>query len=270
MWSGTLSFGLINIPVQLYSGMIEHPFDLDMLHKKDLSPIRYAKICKAEEVEIPYKDVVKGYEVEKGEYILLTEEELASIGSKKTKTIDIQYFTYEQEVNSIFFDKIYYLVPDKGAARAYSLLVEALNRSEKVAIATYVFRSRPHVGMVKAHNRILILNQLRYESDIRDEKQLEISHEKSQPKELQMAVQVIDQLTDSFDPKAFKDTYREDLKKIIEKKSKGIKPSKGVVKSVKATTAGDILSKLQASLQKYHIKKKVHTPLKRKVKKIAQ
>src|SRR5215211_1486354 len=138
LWTGSLSFGLINIPMKLYSATQEHGLNFDMLHKKDLSPIRYARICKADGKEIPYKDIVKGYEYQKGDYVVLVEEDFKRANIKKTKSIEMIEFTKESEINPLYYEKPYYLEPDKGADKAYVLLREALLKSKKVGIAKFV------------------------------------------------------------------------------------------------------------------------------------
>lgn len=248
IWSGALSFGLINIPVKLYVATQEHAIEFDLLHKTDMSPIRYAKICKSDGKEIPYEDIVKGYEYKKGEYIALTEEDFKNVNLEKSKTIDIQSFTYEREIESIYYEKPYYLEPDKGAAKAYALLREALKRSEKVAIASFVLRNREHIAMVKPYDQVLVVNQLRFESEIRSIAKLDVPESKTTPKEVEMAVKLIDELTQAFNPKDFKDTYIEKLQAVIDEKLKGRK-SKKKISEPEYTQIQDIMSKLKASLQ---------------------
>jgi DNA end-binding protein Ku len=259
IWTGSLSFGLVNVPVRLYSATQEHEISFDLLHKTDFSPIRYAKICKAEEKEVPYKDIVKGYEYEKGRYIVLEDKDFERVNQKKSKLIEIQAFTYESEVDAVYFDKPYFLEPDKGAAKAYAILREALKRSEKVGIATFVMRNREHLAIVKPYHDAIVLNILRYESEIRSIKDLDLPESaKGTAKEVEMAVKLIDQLTESFKPENFKSTYTEDLKKVIDEKIKGKGPHPKVSEP-KMTKVTDIMSTLKASLQEFkpHAKSKV-------------
>src|SRR5262249_10175282 len=137
LWSGSLSFGLINIPVRIYSATEARALDFDMLHKKDLSPIRFARICKAEEKEVPWQEIVKGYEYQEGEYVVLDEEDFKRASVKKTKTIEIIDFVEEIEIDPVYYEKPYYLEPGKGADKAYVLLRESLKKSKKVAIARF-------------------------------------------------------------------------------------------------------------------------------------
>lgn len=254
IWSGSLSFGLINIPVRLYSASYSHRVDLDMLHKKDLSPIRYAIVCKLEDKEIPYKDVVKGYEYEKDEYVTITPEDFESFSVKKSDVIDIQLFTDESDVPSIYYEKPYYLEPGKGAGKAYALLREALEKSGKVALVKFVMRNREHLAILKVYQDLLILNQIRYQDEIRSGEGLNIpAKTKSAPKEMKMALQLIDQLTDDFNPKDYKDNYVKDLMDVVQAKTKGKKKVTGKQKEkVEFTKTTDLMKKLKASIDQLH------------------
>lgn len=251
IWSGSLSFGLINIPVQLYSATQEHALEFDMLHKKDLSPIRYMRVCKEDGQEVPYKDIVKGYEYQKGEYVVVTEEDFKHADVKKTTTIDIKDFVFEDEIDMIYFEKPYYLEPGKGSDKAYALLRDALKKSEKVGVVTFVLRNREHLGIIKPYKDAIVLNQLRFESEIREMEGLKLPKEgTATKKEVDTAMKLIDQLTEKFVAKAYKDTYIDDLKAIIDKKIKGISPKKKTEKGVaKPSKVHDIMSLLKASLE---------------------
>jgi DNA end-binding protein Ku len=255
MWTGSLSFGLINIPVRLFSATQDHGLSFDLLHKKDLSPIRYARICKADGKEIPYEDIVKGYEYQKGDYVVLVDEDFKKANVKKTKTIDMVEFTNESEIDPIYYEKPYYLEPDKGADKAYVLLREALLKSKKVGVAKFVLHNREHLGIIKPYNHLLVLNQLRYDNEIREYHDLNLpTKDEVSSKEISMAIKLIDQLTAHFEPADFHDTYVEELKAIIEEKAKGKKPkSKG--KEPKITHVTDIMSMLKQSLEKTNHKK---------------
>jgi DNA end-binding protein Ku len=250
IWTGTISFGLVNIPVRLYVASEEHGLDLDMLHKKDLSPVRYVRVCKAEGHEVPYEDIVKGYEYQKGDYVVLTNEDFKRAAVRKTYTIDIVRFVSEGEIDSIYFEKPYYLEPDKGAERAYALLREALRKSKKVGLARFVLRNREHLGVVKPEEKVIVLNTLRYKDEIRDADDLKLpTAEAGRGKEVDMALQLIDQLTEPFRPEEFKDTYAQDLKHLIAEKVKGKTPAaEGEAPS--PTAVPDLMAALKASLQK--------------------
>ncbi|MBA3722895.1 MAG: Ku protein [Parachlamydiaceae bacterium] len=254
LWTGALSFGLINIPIRLFSATEDHGLSFNMLHKKDLSPIRFARICKVDGKEIPYEDIVKGYEYEKGDFVVLTDEDFKRADVRKTKLIDIVDFTYASEIDPILFEKPYYLEPGKGASKAYVILREALKKSKKVAIAKYVLHNREHIGVVMPHDNLLILDQLRYESEIRSPKSLDIPKEAmTTSKEVTMALKLIEHLTTHFKPKQYHDTYTEELQKIIDEKAHGKKPHKKG-KEPKITDLQDIMGMLKKSLEKHHKK----------------
>ncbi len=255
MWTGSLSFGLINIPVRLFSATQDHGISFDMLHKKDLSPIRYARICKADGKEVPYDDIVKGYEYQKGDYVVLVDEDFKRANIKKTKAIEMVAFTDEGEIDPIYYEKPYYLEPDKGADKAYVLLREALLKSKKVGLAKFVLHNREHIGVIKPYDHLLVLNQLRYENEIREYSDLHLpKKEEASSREISMAIKLIDQLTAHFKPEEFHDTYIEELKTIIEEKAKGKKP-KAKGKEPKITKVKDIMSMLKQSLEKSNHKK---------------
>ncbi len=257
LWSGTLSFGLINIPVRLYNGVeAEYGIELKMLHNRDLSPIRYSRICRKDGQEIPFEDIVKGYEYQEGEYVVLTEEELEQANVAKSNTIDIKHFTQEAEIDIRCFEKPYYLEPAKGANKPYSLLREALGRSGSVAICTFVLRSREHLAAVKPLGAVLVLEQMRFADEIAESAGLRLPFESEvSAKEMEMALKLIEQLTERFDPSQFHDTYREDLKELIQSKIEGKRPSGKGTRPVN-TPSKDLMEVLRASLEKAEAKSK--------------
>ena len=251
LWNGALSFGLINIPIHVYSGSEPRAITFDLLHKKDLSPIRYAKICKADGKEIPYEDIVKGYEYKEGEYVVLNDEDFKQASVKKTKTIEIFDFVEEDEIDTIYYEKPYFLEPGKGAEKPYLLLRESLKKSKKVGLARFVFHTREHVCVVRPYGNMIILIQLRYHSEIRDAKGLKIPKDvAASPREVTMALKLIEQLTASFTPKKYHDTYEDELAKIIEQKAKGKKIKVTKVKETKVTHIKDIMGLLKESIKK--------------------
>ncbi len=249
IWRGWLSFGLINIPVNLYSGTKEKELKFHLLHEKDRSGIRYARICKKEGKEVPWEEIVKGYELENGDIIVMADEDFEQAAPEQTKRIDILDFTLLEEIDPIYFEKPYILEPQKGAGKAYALLREALKKSGKVGIAKFVLRNQEHLGAIKPYKEFIILDQLRFSHEIRDYKVLQIPKEESSKRELEMALMLIDELTASFDPKAYKDTYREEMFKVIKAKAKG-KRIKAPKKAIKPTKSDDFVKVLKASLKK--------------------
>lgn len=249
IWSGSIGFGLVNIPVKLYSASQSHEgLDLDMLHKEDHSPIRYARICREDGEEIPYDDIVKGYEYKKGDYVVLTQEDLKKADAKKTKTIEIKQFADEDEIDSRYYEKPYYLEPDKGAERAYALLRDALARSNKVALAKYAMRARDNMAAIKPIGNALVLVQMRFPADLRDAADLKFPTEKAKKEELEMALALIKQLDKPFIPEDWHDTYTEELEEIIKDKAKGHTPKKQG-KEPQETKVKDLMDTLRASLE---------------------
>lgn len=250
MWKGSLSFGLVNIPVHMYVASKEKELSFILLHKKDHSEIHYARICKAEGKEVPWSEIVKGFEYEKGEYVIVTDEDFAKANLKKSETIEIINFVNEDEVDPIYYVKPYFLEPDKNAGKAYSLLRDALKKSKKVGLAKFVLRNKEHIALIKPHDNMLILNELRYQGELVKPEDLKLpsEKEKTNSKELDIAMQLIDHLTTSFKPAQYKDTYVQEMKKIIQQKAKGraVHPKTEAPKSSKVH---DIMSLLQASLE---------------------
>jgi DNA end-binding protein Ku len=250
IWSGALGFGLVNIPVKLYSATEDHSLQFNFLHKKDLSPIRYAKVCKNDGKEITYDDVVRGYEYQKGDYIILDEEDFKRANARKTKSIDIVDFAKENEIDSIYFEKPYFLEPDKGAEKPYALLREAIKKSKKVGVARFVIRNREHLGVIKPFGKVIVLEQMRFKDEIRQPEGLKIPKKESlKPKELDMALALINQLSEPFKPEQYKDTYTEELKEVIKEKAHGKKPKKKG-KEPQTTEVSELMEMLRASLQK--------------------
>ena len=250
IWSGSISFGLINIPVNIYSASEDRALKFRMLDKKGNSPISYLKVSKTTRKEVAYDDIVKGYEFQKGNYVMLTDEDFKKASPRKTKTIDIVSFVGESEVPIDHIDKPYYVEPDPKAEKAYVLLREALKKTGKVGIAKWVLRNKEHIAMVRPMDNALELIGLRYKEEIRDSSDLHIPKKgEYSNRELEMATMLIEQLEDHFDAGKFKDTYTEDLKKIIAKKAKG-KPIKVAEDAPEATDMRDIMEALRRSLER--------------------
>lgn len=255
VWTGGISFGLIYIPVNLYTAVTSVSIDLDLLSKKDLSPIRYARIDKKTGKEVPWKDVVKGYEYKKGDYVVLDNEDFEKIELHRSKTIEISSFVNKKEIDPVYYEKPYYLEPDKGAEKTYFILLQALKKSNKVGIAEFIFKNREHVCSISAEGNILQLNQMRYESELRDIHDLQIPKRvEVKEKELDLATKLIDAMTEKFDPKDYSDDYIGALKKIIESKKhhKTIHVSKS---APKPTDISEIMKELEKSLQEYSVSK---------------
>ncbi|MDQ3192557.1 MAG: Ku protein [Bacteroidota bacterium] len=250
IWSGAISFGLVNIPVKVYSATERVKLDFDMLDKNDLSPIRYARISTGSDKEVPYQDIVKGYKWDE-RYVIVENEDFEKASPEKTKTIEIVDFVDESEIDSVLYEKPYYLEPDKTAQRPYALLREALKESKKVGIAIFVFRNKQHIGVVKPYGNVVVLNQIRFTDEIRNPDQLNLPQAKlSKGKELEMALALIDQSTSEFKPEKYQDEYTEALMNIIEKKAKGKPLRTSKAKQPKPTDSSELMNMLKASLKK--------------------
>ena len=221
IWSGAISFGLVNIPVKLQSAVQEDNIDFDMLSKDDLAPIRYARIDSQTGEEVAYKDIVKGFQYAKGKYVVVTDEDFEKARPQIAKSIDIIQFVKEEEIDPIYYEKPYYIVPAKGSEKSYKLLLKALDETKTVGLAEFMLRNRAHICILKNHEGVLLLNQLRYHEEVRDVPDVKTASERITPKEIQLATKLINQLTETFNPAAFKDTYIAELKKVIKAKAAG-------------------------------------------------
>ena len=225
IWKGTIGFGLVSIPVRLFSATQQSELDLDMLDGKDKARIKFQRINEDTGKEVPYERIVRAFDLE-GRYIVLDDQDLKSAAIEKSEVITIHDFVKEAEVEGKYFEKPYYLEPDKGGARAYALLREALQKSGKVGIASFVMRTKEHPAMLQPDGPVLILNQLRYAEEVRPIDDLKLPKvEKASPAELKLAMQLIDQGAGTFDIKRYKDEYTAALMKMIKAKAKSGKLS---------------------------------------------
>lgn len=253
IWSGNISFALVNIPIRLYPATQAKELPLHMLRRGDLCPINYARVCRADGKEVAWKDVVHGYEYKPGEYVVLDDEDFALANPRKTQTIEVLCFADESEIPTKYFDKPYYVGPGKSSKKPFVMLRDALKRAEKVGIVRYVLRTREYIGVLKAEDNVIILNQLRYASEVLPPKEIELpkSAEVSR-KEIDIAIELIDSLTEPFKAEQFKDTYHADLKRIIDEKIKGRKPRlRTADDEVEPTAVVDLMDKLQESLENH-------------------
>jgi DNA end-binding protein Ku len=235
----------------MYSGTNPRQgIDLDMLHKADHAPIRYARICRKDGEEIPWNDIVKGYEYRDGDYVVLTKKELESIDVEKSQTIDIQQFVDETDVDIRYYEKPYYLEVTKGGDKAYALLRAALQKSGKLALAKFVLHEREHMAIIKPVGRALVLNQMRFPTDLREPGELHLPTDKDiTAKEVDMALKLVKQETRPFIAEDLHDTYTEELEEMIKAKTKGKKPRKVSTRAPKETSAKDLMAALKASLK---------------------
>lgn len=248
LWKGSIGFGLVNIPVGLYSATEESNLSFFTLDKKNKAPIRYKKVNDATGAEVKQADIVKGYKLGQNT-VIMEEEDFQKAMPEKTDHIEILQFVVEKEIDTLYYEKPYYIAPLKGGEKAYSLLREALKKEGKAALGTFVFHKREWVCLLKPLSEALVLHQLRFSEEIRSTKGLELPEIKPKPEEIKMAASLISQLTKPFKPEQFKDAYAEKLLKVIEGKAKGKTTKFKPMKVVHTTDTEDLMEKLKASLK---------------------
>ncbi len=222
IWSGSISFGLVNIPVKLFSAVSHKEVRFHMLHDADGARINLKRFCSAENVEVPYEHVVKGYEVSRGRYVKVTAEELEAADPKGAHSIEIQDFVEIGEIDPVFYDQTYHLVPDRGAAKAYGLLFDAMSRSGKVGIARVVLRTKQALCCVRPMAGALALSTMNYADEIVSSEELGLpARTPPSPRELELAERLVGSLTTSFDPSRYRDEHREKVLALVEKKAAG-------------------------------------------------
>ncbi len=223
IWKGSISFGLVNIPVSLHSAESRDEISFRLLDKRNLSPVRYQRINESTGKEVPWGEIVKGYEYGHGEYVVVTDEDLRRANIEATQMVEITEFVDESEITPVFYDKPYYLEPQKKAQKSYALLREVLQRSGKVGIARLVLRSRQYVAAVFPLGRALVVNLLRYAHELRDSAALDLPSESLKGNgitegEVKMAQRLVDAMVDRWDPARFKDEYRNDLMEMLQRR----------------------------------------------------
>ncbi len=223
IWSGTISFGLVTIPVKLAIAVRSHDLSFHMLHKKDEGRIKFERTCSIDGKVVPWDEIVKGYEYEKGEYVVLTDADFERIDPKVTNTIDILEFVSLDQIDSMYFEQPYYLEPTKAGRHAYALLREVLEDSGRVAIARIVIRTKEYLAALKPSGHALVLDLMRWSNEVVDESSLDLpEREKVPANEMRMAKMLVDSMTvDEFEPKKFPNRYREELLAIINARVSG-------------------------------------------------
>jgi len=252
IWKGAISFGLVNIPIALYSATRSEELRFRLLRGSDLSPVNYKRVAEADGKEVPWDAIVKGYEYEKGKFVVLKDEDFQRVDLEATQTVDIVRFVKLEEVSPTFFHKPYYMEPQKGGDKAYVLLREALKDTEKIAIAKVVIKTRQHLAAVKPQGNGLMLELMHFANELIDVSEFKLPVTKDiSKKELQMAEALVDSKSDKWDPGEYVDEYRQALEKVIEEKIEhGGKLPKLAPKKVKTTNVIDLVSVLQKSLER--------------------
>jgi DNA end-binding protein Ku len=253
IWSGTISFGLLNVPVKLYSAVARRGISLREIRESDGARIKHRRVAEGTDEEVPYGEIVKAFEITPDQYVPLSKDEMSAFAPEKTRAIDVQDFVDLDQIDPIYFDSPYYLAPAEGAEKAYSLLAKAMQESGKVAISRFVFRNKEHLAALRAGDGVLTLTTMRFADEVVPPSDLEDvlpeSKQKVAKREVEMAEQLIDSLTTEFDPSAYRDEYREQLLALIERKAEG----KDVLTAPEAeepqpTKAPDLMAALEESI----------------------
>ncbi len=254
IWSGSISFGLLNVPVRLYSAVSKQTVRFRELREGDGSRVKHKRVAESDGKEVPYEKIVKGYEYAPDQYVVLTRDELAELEPQRSRAIEIQDFVDLDDIDPIYFEQPYYLGPDRGAERAYALLVAAMADARKVAIARFVLRNKEHLAAIRPMDDVLTLTTMRFHDEVTSPRDLdgevfeEAKPKKPEKRELEMAKQLIDSLTSEFEPGKYRDEYREELLDLLERKAEGKEVVSAPTEEPKPTKAPDLMAALEESL----------------------
>ena len=273
IWSGSINFGLVTIPVKLFTAVKTDDLSFNMLHKKDEGRIKYERVCSVDGKPVPWDEIVKGYEYEKGEYVVLTDEDFAKVNPEATQSVDILEFVELDKINPMFFDKPYYLEPTKQGRHAYALLREALADSNRVAIARVVIRTKEYIAAVKPIDDALVLELMHWASEIVPADTLEIpGREKLPEKEMQMARMLIDTMSvEEFDAEKFTNKYHDELLAMIDARADGkeLPKAKKAPARAKVVNLMDVLAQSLEASKKRRARRKRQGPATKRRKKTA-
>jgi DNA end-binding protein Ku len=252
IWSGSISFGLLNVPVKLYSAVARRSIALREIRESDSARIKHRRVAEGTDEEVPYESIVKAFEITPGNYVPLSKDEMSALAPEKTRAIDVQDFVDIEEIDPMYFDSPYYLGPAEGAEKAYSLLGAAMESSGKAAIARFVFRNKEHLAAIRSSDGVLTLTTMRFADEVVSPGELDDvlpeGKAKVAKKEQEMAEQLIDSLSTRFDPSSYRDEYREELLSLIERKAEGKEVVTPEVEAPKATKAPDLMAALEESI----------------------
>ena len=221
IWSGTISFGLVSVPVRMFTAVSEHKLHFNLLHRQDESPIGYEKVCKQEGKEVPEDEIVKAYEIEKGEFVYVEDEDFEAARAEGGHAFDIEQFVPIEDIDPLYFEHSYYLGPQDGAEKVYMLLVKAMEDAGLAAVGTFVMRDREYLGCLRIHDGVITLERMYFADEIRPPEDLRPKGARVSKEELEMAASLVDRFRGDFDPKKYKDTYTAELRKIIKQRSEG-------------------------------------------------
>ena len=248
IWAGSITFGLINIPIKVFSAVKESNIEMNMLDKNDYSNIKFKRVNENTGKEVTYADIVKGYKLD-DKYIVVEDSDFEAAEAEKTKTIEIMNFVDEKEIDTIYYEQPYYLEPDKGAMKAYALLRDALQASGKVGVGSIVLRNKESLVILKSYKNVIVLNRIRFQEEIRNTTELKLPpFSETNTKEMDMAIKLVGQLTEKFDIAKYKDNYTAKLLEIIKDKAKGKKQVAPKLKVVHKQN-DDLMAMLKASLE---------------------
>jgi DNA end-binding protein Ku len=247
IWTGSISFGLVNVPVRMYSAVEDRALHFNYVHEPDGSRIGYEKVCKQEDKPVPDSEIVKAFEYEKGEWVYMTDEDFEAAAAENHRTIDIRQFVPFEEIDPIYFERTYYLGPEENGERVYALLLRAMEESGLAGIAKWVMRDRQNLGCLRVREGAITLERMHFAEEIRSLEGIAPKECKVDERELEMASQLIEQFRDSFDPGEYRDTYRDGLCEIIKAKRKGEEVHAEPVAEPEAPT--DLMAALRASLE---------------------
>ena len=252
IWSGTISFGLLNVPVRLYSAVARRNIALREIRESDSARIKHRRVAEGTDEEVPYENIVKAYELSPGQYVPLGKDEMAALAPEKSRAIDVLDFVDIEEIDPMYFDSPYYLGPSEGAEKAYSLLAAAMEASGKAAVTRFVFRNKEHLAALRAADGVLTLTTMRFADEVVPPSELDDALPDKKPKvakrEREMAEQLIDSLSTTFEPSAYRDEYREQLLALIERKAEGKEIVAPEVEAPKETKVPDLMAALEESI----------------------
>ena len=246
IWSGTISFGLVNVPVRMYSAIEESDLRFHLVHEKDSGRIGYQKVCKAENEPVPDDEIVKAFEFKKDELVVLTDDDFAAAKSEGVKSIEISDFVPYEQIDPIYFERTYFLGPQSGGEKVYALLREAMERTELAALGKYVMRDKQHLGCLRVRDGVITLEKMFFHDEIRPSTEIAPRKAKVPKAELEMATTLIEQFKGTFEPEKYEDTYREALCAIIKAKQKGETITAAPVEEEEEPA--DLLAALKASV----------------------
>jgi DNA end-binding protein Ku len=260
IWKGSVSFGLVNIPVELRTAVRPDHISFRLLHKEDMSPVKYERVGQSEGEAIPWSDIVKGYEYEKGKFVVVTDDDFKAAAIEGSKTIDILDFVKEEEIDLRYFETPYYLVPGKGAEKSYALLREAIRSTKSVGIGKIIIRQHQHLAGIKVVGDALVLEVMRFATELVNSNEYNFpARSNVRAQELKMAEQLVENLAQPFDPSRYTDDYRANLMKLIKAKMRGKKIKlEEPAEETEDSGVLDLMSRLRASLDQGSSKKKPH------------